>query len=179
MTNYAELIQPEYLREYGVLAVAFLGACIALGQWSTSRSKLILDLYDKRRAVYSQFHGPIGKAIRDGASNSENLEEFKRIIDQAKFLFGRDVLYYFDDMQKELALLMEASDCLREGGLTAEARGRYSKQRHDSGRALLEFWNRLDRLMVPYMLMEQRRPWSFSRVRGYVAHLRRRLLTKT
>jgi hypothetical protein len=41
----------------GVLAIAFLGLCIAWGQWVTARSKLVLDLYDKRRAVYSKFHG--------------------------------------------------------------------------------------------------------------------------
>jgi hypothetical protein len=32
-----------------ILSIAFLGLCIAWGQWVTARSKLILDLYDNRR----------------------------------------------------------------------------------------------------------------------------------
>ena len=54
---------PASWRDYSLIVVGSIGVGIAWGQWVTARSKLILDLYEKRREVYSKFHGPIGQAV--------------------------------------------------------------------------------------------------------------------
>ena len=92
----------QTLQALGILAIAFLGLCIAWGQWVTARTKLILDLYDKRRAVYSRFHGPIGEAMREGRSDFANYRDYIVVLDEAHFLFGRDVQDFIEDMRETL-----------------------------------------------------------------------------
>ena len=169
----------QTLQALGILAIAFLGLCIAWGQWVTARTKLILDLYDKRRAVYSRFHGPIGEAMREGRSDFANYRDYIVVLDEAHFLFGRDVQDFIEDMRETLNQLGLATSMLRDGNdqRMAEAeRLKFVRLEHDCMRELAEFWTRLDRLMIPYMLMEQKRPGSIERVLGYFGHLFRRVI---
>jgi hypothetical protein len=146
----------------------------AWAQWTTARSKLILDLYEHRRKVYSDFHGPIGQAMRDGRSDLNNYVDYIRVVDQAQFLFGRDVRDFIEDMRHTLNQLGYASSMLRGAKLVGDDLRRHLKIQNDCMMQIAEFWKRLDKLMVPYMLMEQKRPWSVSRVTGYVGHLGRK-----
>jgi len=165
------------LQALGVLAIAFLGVCIAWGQWVTARSKLILDLYDKRRAVYSKFHGPIGQAMREGKSDMENYRQYILVLDEAHFLFGHDVRDFIEDMRETLNKLGYATTMLADGNdqrMSEEQRLLHVHMAYDLMLEIADFWKRLDKLMVPYMLMEQKRPWSVGRVTGYIGHLLRR-----
>jgi hypothetical protein len=152
------------------IAIAFLAVCIAWGQWVTARSRLILDLYDKRRAVYTKFHGPIGKAVREGRCDHENYFDFIVVLDEARFLFGRDVQDYIGEIGDTLNKLGSATSMLKADHLPEEERQQNLSVQHACMRQLFEFWLHLDKLMVPYMLMEQKRPWSISRVTGYIGH---------
>jgi len=105
----------QTLQALTLLAIAILGLCIAWGQWVTARTKLILDLYDKRRAVYSKFHGPIGQAMREGASDFANYREYIVVLDEAHFLFGRDVQDFIEDMRETLNRLGLATSMLKDG----------------------------------------------------------------
>ena len=139
----------QTLQALGILAIAFLGLCIAWGQWVTARTKLILDLYDKRRAVYSRFHGPIGEAMREGRSDFANYRDYIVVLDEAHFLFGRDVQDFIEDMRETLNQLGLATSMLRDGNdqRMAEAeRLKFVRLEHDCMRELAEFWTRLDRL---------------------------------
>ena len=155
----------EWLREYAVLFVGVAGVGIAWGQWYTARTKLILDLYDKRRAVYSAFHGPIGDAVRQGRSDLANFFEYSKVLDEAKFLFGRDVLEYTKQIRDTLNRLGEASSMLQHGaeGLSEDERLAYLRRQRECMSELSEFWERLERLMAPDMLMERKRPFSLTR----------------
>jgi hypothetical protein len=169
----------QTLQALTLLAIAILGLCIAWGQWVTARTKLILDLYDKRRAVYSKFHGPIGQAMREGASDFANYREYIVVLDEAHFLFGRDVQDFIEDMRETLNRLGLATSMLKDGNdqrMAESERMKFVHLSHDCMRELAEFWTRLDRLMIPYMLMEQKRPWSIERVLGYFGHVFRRLI---
>jgi hypothetical protein len=161
------------LQILATIAIAIFGACIAWGQWVTARSKLILDLYEHRRKVYSDFHGPIGEAMREGRSDLNNYVDYIRVLDQARFLFGRDVLDYIEDMRETLNNLGEVTSMLGGGNdmrMPEDERLKYANRRSELMRQIADFWPRLDELMIPYMLMEQKRPWSISRVTGYVSH---------
>jgi hypothetical protein len=145
----------------------------------TARSKLILDLYDKRRAVYSKFHGPIGQAMREGRSDLENYRDYIIVLDEAHFLFGRDVRDFIEDMRETLNNLGYASSMLAADGkarrMSEEERQLHIRISHELMGEIADFWKRLDKLMAPYMLMEQKRPWSVGRTTGYIGHLFRRV----
>ena len=162
------------LQAFGTVALAMLGAGIAWGQWVTARSKLILDLYEKRRAVYSKFRGPIGAVIRKGTVDHAVFLEFMTVLDEAQFLFGRDFASFMAETKLVMLKMAEATSMLEYKGISEEDRMKHIQMRSDGMRKIAEFWPRLDAMMIPYMLMEQRRPWSISRVSGYVVHRWRR-----
>ena len=161
------------------IAIAVLGACIAWGQWVTARSKRLLDLHEHRWKVYSNFHGPIGEAMREGRSDLDNYVDFIKVMDQARFLFGREVLDYLEEMREKLNHLGEVTTMMsgrNDRHLSEDERLKYARRQSDLMIDLVAFWPRLDKLMIPYMLMEQKRPWSIGRVTGYLGHPIRKVL---
>lgn len=61
-------------------AIAVLGLCIAWGQWTTARHKLILDLYDRRRAIYSKINSPISLSMVYGATDGKQIFDFWKFL---------------------------------------------------------------------------------------------------
>jgi hypothetical protein len=154
-------------------AIAFLGACIAWAQWSTARWKLVLDLYEHRRKVYTALHGPITKVMQEGTSDQANFLAFARVIDEAQFLFGRDVKEYIDEIRKTLNQLGYARSALSNPHLPADKRNEIIEQEYVNLGKVSDFYTKVVELMVPYMLMDQKRPWSPARVSAYIGAKRR------
>ena len=147
------------------LAVALLGFAIAWGQWTTARTKLILDLFERRREVYSAFRGPVGTALREGRADTATFFEFVEVIDRARFLFGREVLELIEDHSQVLNRLGEATSMLgADRHLSDEERNKFASMQRDAMRSLADFYPRLAKLMIPYMMMDQKRPWTVSRL---------------
>jgi hypothetical protein len=150
-------------------AIAFLGFCIAWGQWATARSKLILDLYEKRRQVFSELHGPIGEAVRGGRADHNTFTAFIVTIDRAQFLFGRDVMDYVNDMRETINHFIYETTMLEGGRLKGtELEAMYAKK-DESFKKIVTFYDDMTKLMTPYMLMDQKRPWSPARIPSYFA----------
>ena len=137
---------PYWLRVTAALstpAIAFLGFCIAWAQWANARSKLILDLYALRRKVYGEFYGPIGQAVRHGTSDTDNYFAFSRVLAEAKFLFGKDVMRYLRDIAKALNQLGYATSMLEGDRLVGELQ-KHLQIRHDCMLKVAEFFDEID-----------------------------------
>jgi len=90
---------------------AAIVAWIAFQQWQTARQKLILDLFDRRFAAYSDFSNSVTKYLNDaveirrvkGALSPEELDR-QHIYDAQRrmhFLFSEAVLEKSDEVVKE------------------------------------------------------------------------------
>jgi hypothetical protein len=159
--------RPFWLKVLSALAtpaIALLGFAIAWGQWATARSKLILDLFEKRREVYSAFRGPVGEAVRSGSVDNATFFEFAGVIDQAQFLFGQEVLDFIRDHTGVLARMAEATSMLEVRNLSQEEHLKFVRMKHDALREIAAFYPKLAGLMQPYMLMDQKRPWTIARI---------------
>jgi hypothetical protein len=151
------------------LVIAFLGACIAWGQWVTARSKLILDLFERRHDAYVEIASVIGAAARGDAASKA--WAYERVLIQAQFLFGRRARDRFREMRVTLATLAGTASLLDGGGVTKEERARAAATRTWSMEELRTFADRFDDLVAPYLSMELKSPWS-SRVTGWLARHR-------
>jgi hypothetical protein len=156
------------LMPLATLAVAVLGFVVAWAQWTAARSALILNLFEHRREAYSAFRGPVAQAIREGRADTALWAEFVTVIDQAQFLFGREVLEFIKDHSLVLNDMGLATSMLSaDRHLSHEERAKFANMQAEAMRSLVDFYPGLIKLMTPYMLMDQKRPWSIGRISGW------------
>ena len=76
--------------------VALLGLYIALRQWFTSRSKLKLDLFDRRLVIYDAVRSYIAGVMTSGKTSQELEFAFMSDTRGARWLFGVEIVEYID-----------------------------------------------------------------------------------
>lgn len=153
---------PYWLKALSALstpAIAILGLGIAWAQWATSRSKLVLDLHNQRAQAYAKFEEPIREVLQAGSCDLRIYLSYCRAERDAMFLFGRDVTDYIRRTRETLNQLSYATTMLA-GNLKGEQRNDLLKLSTDCTLKVSEFWKELDILMIPYMRMDQKLPWT-------------------
>jgi hypothetical protein len=151
---------------YVTAFIAAVVAVIAFLQWHTAREKVLLDLFDKRFAVYDELRAAVGQR-HDQASYFD----FLRAASRARFLFGPKVQTFLDETRDDLAhepvelnLLSQPISEDRKDAVEAVLRDRADR--------LSRFYLDLDELVAPYMnhhqkaLTDQLRPW-WRRLAGW------------
>jgi hypothetical protein len=83
---------------YVTAFIAAVVAVIAILQWNTAREKVLLDLFDKRFAVYDELRSIVG---RDGIDQTA-IFDFKRAASRAQFLFGSEVQTFLKEREADL-----------------------------------------------------------------------------
>jgi hypothetical protein len=79
--------------------IAAIVAFIAFLQWQTAREKVLLDLFDKRFAVYDELRAAVAQRHEPTASS-----DFARAASRAQFLFGPKVQTFLEEIQQDLHL---------------------------------------------------------------------------
>jgi hypothetical protein len=148
---------------FGTLAIAGLGISIALAQWYTARWKLALDLFEHRRAVYTDILKCVGQVIREPRDAGGVLSEYARAADRAEFLFGSDVTMYVARLRQTLNNLA-VSHSMSDDRAPSDQRQAMAQLHLDSMRELAEAYGTLIGLMGPYMKLDQKQPWTLDQV---------------
>jgi hypothetical protein len=81
--------------------IAAIVAVIAFLQWRTAREKVLLDLFDKRFAVYDELRAVVGRRHTTGIDQRDTFD-FARAASRAQFLFGPKVRTFLDETQIDL-----------------------------------------------------------------------------
>jgi hypothetical protein len=130
--------------------IAFIVAVIAFLQWQTAREKVLLDLFDKRFAIYDELRAAVGQR-HDQASYFA----FLRAASRARFLFGSEVQTFLEERRDDLAhepvelnLLSQPISEDRKDAVEAVLRDRADR--------LSRFYIDLDVLVAPYMNHHQK-----------------------
>jgi hypothetical protein len=76
--------------------VALLGLYIALRQWLTARSKLKLDLFDRRLLIYDAVRSYIAAVMTSGKTTQDIELAFLSGTRGARWLFGNEIVHYID-----------------------------------------------------------------------------------
>jgi hypothetical protein len=97
--------------------IALIVALISALQWITARQKVVLDLFDKRFAVYDELREVIGKHGQSGTT-MEDIGKYTRAANRAKFLFGPEVTNSLEERRLDLDFLFvvdHGNDMQRQG----------------------------------------------------------------
>jgi hypothetical protein len=140
---------------YVTAFIAAVVAVIAILQWNTAREKVLLDLFDKRFAVYDELRLIVSR----GGIDQTAIFEFKTAASRAQFLFGPEVQTFLKEREADLSREMVER--------TVQPRPSPEDQRVQVARAdrLSDFFKDFDQLVAPYMnhhqkaLPDQLRPW--------------------
>jgi hypothetical protein len=120
-------------------------------QWRTAKDKLLLDLFDKRFALYEELRAAV---IRRGIDQN-SVVHFKRAISRAQFLFGPEVQIFLEKTAKDLSRAM--AEQIREPSPVAEEQSEaYQADLIALLNRLHNFFNDFDKLIAPYMSHHQR-----------------------
>lgn len=136
--------------------VAVVVAIIAFLQWVTARQKVVLDLFDKRFAVYEELREVIGRHVSQGAASIEDIGKFTRAAGRAQFLFGPEVISFLEERRLDLA--RAAFDFTHRPEPVPEERRQAAEDRIVARLDRLgNFFGDLDMLVAPYMKHTQKR----------------------
>jgi hypothetical protein len=133
--------------------IATVVAVIAFLQWQTAREKVLLDLFDKRFAIYDELRAVVAKHLQTGISQTDTFD-FARAAQRAKFLFGPEVQNFLDQRLKDLNA--EVLERVRNPQSIEERRDALETIQLARLNRLSDFPRALDALVAPY----NRRRWA-------------------
>ncbi|PZV13387.1 MAG: hypothetical protein DCF20_15240 [Pseudanabaena sp.] len=124
----AEIV--PYLAPSATLIVGLSVAYIAWQQWQVARSKLRLDLFDRRYKGYEATRKFLAVISRDARFEDSQLFEFYAGTSDAEFLFASEVVDYLAELRKR-ALDMRLHQKLYEPLPVGDERSRHVQAQHD------------------------------------------------
>jgi hypothetical protein len=161
---------------------------IAWRQWKTANAKLVMDLFEKRFALYKNAYAAIAPITRSGRATDEDLRKFDEFMDQALFLFGADVEAYLKGLRENIIQLL-CFHCFMIGDLGEESdpeRGKerliHVQEKAEAFKQVMAFYDVLPKLCSPYMKLDQKVSGSFfsfnSNIKKTAKYLRQRNLLR-
>ena len=118
-------------------------------QWQTAHEKLLLDLFDKRFALYEELISVLWRYATDSIHVLEAQIDFARTTSRAQFLFGPEVQAFLKGKGNDL--LQESAAVIREGRSRPDEEEQLARGRHVS-----DFIGELDKLVALYMNHHQK-----------------------
>jgi hypothetical protein len=143
---------------YILAAVGALGAGIAFGQWYTARSKLALDLFDRRVAIYEDLRTALRSVVVHARVDEETILKWSEAQGRALFLFGRDVEGYLEGVRQSLIRMQMHATMKQARDQTAERRSQHIHHEMDHFQLAMGFYKEFPPLLARYARMDHKRP---------------------
>lgn len=100
-------VQPAIVAAFLGVLTAAISTWVAWQQHKATRSKLRLDLYDRRYPVYGAANALLSAIITSGDLELQALFEFDRDTAQAEFLFDRIVIEYLEGLRSRALIFRQ------------------------------------------------------------------------
>jgi hypothetical protein len=120
----------EIVAAFGTLIVAGIVAYIAYRQHKTDKSKLKLDLYDRRLHIFESGMRFIAHVVQNGDADDQSLAAVNRARLEGMFLFPKHVAKYYAKLYENGIDLQYANKALRGETLNVDAERPQNAQKH-------------------------------------------------
>lgn len=130
--------------------IAALAVYIAWQQSRTSTSKLKLDLFDRRFAIYEAASDFLG-TMRSGKISGQALFDFLRKTSQARFLLNGEIADYFYEELYSRALDLQTLESELDGLPVGDERSRNVKAQREIKDWFEKQLQSLDRRFAPFL----------------------------
>jgi hypothetical protein len=136
------------------ISVAKSQADIAERTWKTSNEKIVLELFERRLAIYEQIRSVIGEVTRSGAAKDELLFRYLDAIDLVPYFFGDEVRNYLEDIRIHIIDLNLCNSMLDNPSVPD--RGTWAERRTKHFLGVTSFYKEAPQLFRPYMQAHQK-----------------------
>jgi hypothetical protein len=94
---------------------AIFVAVVAFFQWRTAQQKAVLDLFERRHAIYEVVRNAVGKMVSSSTEFDPAKEnEFMQVMERAYFFFGDDVENYLEQLWSDITDVRTADSELKD-----------------------------------------------------------------
>jgi hypothetical protein len=138
----------------GQLAVAEAQAEIARQTWQSTHERIVLELLDRRLAIFNDIREVIGEVARTGRASESELYGFNKASDRVPYLFGSDVQEFLETIRIHLIELNLANTMMKN-----QADPQYAdwvKRRTTHFKAIIDFYKLAPTHFQPYMTAHQK-----------------------
>jgi hypothetical protein len=139
-----------------VTGIAAFAAIIGYFQWRTAHQRVILDLFDRRLKVYNEARKVVASIQASEKATIELAAALGGPIEEARFLFGNEVVAYLEGIYETILDAEACSFALERG--TAPDRAKVSQQQREAMERILSFYKEGPPLFAPYMRLDQKMP---------------------
>jgi hypothetical protein len=136
------------------IAVAKMQADIAQRNWETANERVVLELFEKRVAVYDGIRDVIGEVTRSGSVPNDLYFRYIKAIDRVPFLFGKEVKIYLETIAEHMNKLGLAGTMLEDPNCAD--RGKWAQTRSDQFLAVTAFYTEADEIFGRYIRAHQK-----------------------
>jgi hypothetical protein len=143
-----------------VIFLSVLTIVVSYFQWATAYQKVLVDLFDRRMAVYENVERAVGHAVRHGSADAETVNRMTTALVGARFLFDEPLEKYVDAIRNDILTLHIYHDDLLDRMQDPE-RARRIKDKYDALRRISDFTKEGAEKFAPYMRMRQKLRWRW------------------
>ncbi len=136
------------------ISVARTQAEIAERNWQTSNEKIVLELFERRLAIYEEIRGVIGEVTRSGAAPNDVFFRYGTATDRAPYFFGQEIQDYLEAIRKHLADLELSNTMLNDPNIADRAMWAEKRKTHFLG--VTSFYRDSPTLFRPYIQAHQK-----------------------
>ena len=151
----------QYVQALGsifiAIVAAFIASNIAWRQWKTAQSKVVLDLFEHRMAVYDDLRKAMPGIIASSAAADEMIFVMHKAMGRVPVLFGPEVQKYLSELQKDIFTIADKQSSMET--LAGVERDEAVKIKHETLRKVrTSFYDEFPKLIAPYIDMHQKLP---------------------
>lgn len=151
-----------WLETYRLFPAAVIGiivAIIAFLQWKTAHTKVMVDLFDKRLAVYENVLEAVTVSNTDDGSGDQTKAatiKLYRACSDAAFLFGDDISALIQEIIKTMNSERLNERRLARHNLSEEDRHRYAEEAEQAGNKKDRLGRQFQKACIPYLRIDHK-----------------------
>lgn len=149
-----------WLETYKLLPATLIGVSvvlIAFLQWKTAHTKVMVDLFDKRLAVYEGVLEAISLSNIDDGTGPETKNAMIRLFrarSDATFLFGDDITKLIQEIIDSMSIQRRNERRLRSNDLSEVYRNRYAEDAEKAGNLKDRLGRQFQQACIPYLRID-------------------------
>jgi hypothetical protein len=136
------------------IAVAEIQADVAKRNWQTANERIVLDLFERRIAIFEGIRGVVAKVLSTGRPDDETYFEFVKAIDKATYFFGPEVADYLEELRLLIIDLQLDANVISDN--RNPDRSEHIKGKTERMKKLSKFYETTKVLFGPYIQAHQK-----------------------
>jgi len=136
------------------ISVARTQAEIAERNWQTSNEKIVLELFERRLAIYEETRSVIGEITRSGNAPDDILFHFGTATDRVPYYFGQEIQDYLETIRIHMIELELSNSMLKNPTVPDRAAWAERRKKHFLG--VTDFYKESPAIFKPYIQAHQK-----------------------